>query len=113
MAAPQQDRTPRPPPALISCAQLAVVPELGHCPAGAETVTVDLDFGGAVIDKSSMAGITWPASTLSTAAVQNVPISTIAIATNGSDSAVEHARSVLEAAFPTPFAPMTLREYKS
>ncbi len=102
-----------PPTALITCAQLATVPALGRCSRGAHAVKVLPHFAGGIIDKSSMADVTWPAAHASTAQVQGLPISSIAVGTTGSRAAVEHARSVLEAAFPMPFPPMTLSEFRA
>jgi hypothetical protein len=102
-----------PPDSLMACSQLSTVPALGRCPAGADAVTVQPHFAGGVIDKSSMADVTWPAAHASTAQVQGLPISSIAVGTNGSSAAVEHARTVLEAAFPMPFPPMTLSEFRA
>lgn len=102
-----------PPDSLMTCSQLAAVPALGRCPRGASAVRVEPHFGGGVIDKSSMADFTWPAAHVSIATLQSLPISSVAVGTNGSGAAVEHARTVLESAFPMPFPPMTLSEFRA
>jgi len=104
---------PGPPPTVVSCVDLARAPALGHCAPGAETVQIEPVYGGAVIDKSSMADTTWPPANVSTAELQRRPIASIAVGTNGSAAAVEQARTVLEATYPMPFTPMTLSEYKA
>ncbi|MGX7678849.1 FtsX-like permease family protein [Jatrophihabitans sp. DSM 45814] len=102
-----------PPPSFASCAQLDAIPSLGHCPHGATTVLIAPHFGGAVIDKTSMADSTWPAADISSEQLRSLPIITIAIGTDGSTAAIEHSRTLLEAAFPMPFPPLTLGEYKA
>lgn len=104
-------RTLGPPSMLVSCAQLRAVPSLGRCAGGAAVASIQPGFGGGVIDQSTMADRIWPASDVSLDQLLTLPIITIAVGTDGSTSAVEQARTVLEAAFVTPFPPMTLAEY--
>ena len=101
------------PQEVVSCAQLTGTPALGHCPPGADTVTIMPDFGGSVIDKSSMADTTWPASDVSTAQLQRLSIDAIVVATNGSAAAVEQARTVLDLTYPSRYPPQTLSKYQA
>ncbi len=97
---------------IVSCAEIAHTPGLGHCPDGADTVTVRPDFGGAVIDTSTpMSDTTWPAADVSTAELSNLPVDTIVVGTDGSAAAVEQARTVLEDRYPTNEPPQTLSEH--
>ncbi len=100
-----------PPPQVASCAELAHTPTFGRCPASADTVTIRPDFQTGVIGKSSMSDTTWPAADLSTARLQSLPVSMIVISTDGSTAAVEQARTILQAAYPSVYPPMTLAEY--
>jgi hypothetical protein len=102
-----------PPPQVVSCAELAHAPAFGRCPVSANTVTIMPDFQGAVIDRSSMSDMTWRAADLSTAQLQNLPIDMIVVSTDGSTAAVEQARTVLQAAYPSVYPPMTLAEFKA
>jgi hypothetical protein len=105
-----------PPRLLVSCADVAQTPALGHCPAGVATVTIDLDFGGAVIDQSTpMSDITWPAADVSTAQLSTMLINTIVVSTDGSPAAVERTRTVLERQYPETlaYAPETVAEVKT
>lgn len=98
----------------VSCAQIAHTPALGHCPDGADTVAIDLRFGGGVIDTSTpMSDATWPASDLAAEELSNMAIDTIVVSTDGSTAAVERARTTLDLAYPTPFSPETLAEYEA
>jgi hypothetical protein len=99
---------------VVSCAEIAHTPALGHCPDGADTVAVLPDFGGAVIDTATpMSDTTWPAADVSTAELSNLPVNTIVVGTDGSAAAVEQARTVLEDLYPTNYPPQTLSEHKA
>jgi hypothetical protein len=100
------------PRTVVSCAEVAVVPALGHCPAGAQTVDVRENFGGAVIDTSSMPDTTWPVAAPTIAQLQHLPIYTIVVGTDGSSAAVEQVRTVLDLAYPNSFAAQTVSEIK-
>lgn len=106
-----------PPPLeeLASCAELAKVPALGHCPPGAAAVTINPDFGGSIgLNRTiPMSGHTWSAADVSAMQMQKLPIDTIVVATDGSSSAVEQARTVLERAYPVTIAPQTGTELQA
>jgi hypothetical protein len=91
---------------LVSCDQLAGIPAFGRCPAGAAMALFPADgaFG------KPLAGITWPAASVSAARLDRLPVVAINVATNGTGPAIEQARTVLEAAYPGYDAPTTLGE---
>jgi cell division protein FtsX len=94
--------------ALVSCAQLASAPALGRCPAGAAVAKVpaEFDYFG-----SDLTAITWPAAEVAARRLDGLPLDSLDVVTNGSRSAVEQARTVLENAYPTGVgAPQTLGE---
>ncbi len=99
----------------VSCAQLAGVPALGHCPPGAQTAVIFPDYGGAIVASSRkpMRDTTWPAAQLSVAQVQRLAVDTIVVGTDGSTGAVERARTVLDLNYGETFAPQTLTEFQS
>jgi hypothetical protein len=92
---------PAPAPAgVVSCAQLATVPTLGRCPAGA-TVAAFPESGFEVNGYgTATAGITWPAANVPASRLETLGVDTINVATDGSVPAVERARTVLENAYP-------------
>jgi hypothetical protein len=102
-------------PDVVSCAQLAGVPALGHCPQGADAVTINPDYGGAIVGRSNttMANTTWPVAQLSSAQVQRLPLDSIVVGTDGSAAAVEQARTILDNTYIQTFAAQTLSEYQS
>jgi hypothetical protein len=98
------------PGGLVSCAQLAGIPVLGHCPAGAAVAVFPADgaFGG-----KPLAGITWPAVRMSASRFDSLPVLAINVATSGTVPAVEQARTVLETAYPGYDPPVTLGEQRA
>jgi hypothetical protein len=99
------------PAGLVSCAQLARVAALGRCPAGAATVAFPQFLADAPAGRN-LARITWPAEDVSASQLSGLDLDSIDIATNGSQSAVEQARTALETAnaYPAIGAPLTLGE---
>jgi hypothetical protein len=98
------------PAAVVSCAQLASVPGLGRCPAGAAAAKVPAsltDIGG-----GNLAEFTWPAADVPARRLDGLPLASLDVATNGSQPAIEQARTVLENAYPTGAGspPQTLGE---
>jgi hypothetical protein len=109
---PSGDQETGPVPAgLVSCAQLARVPGLGRCPAGAAAVSFP-EFLDAAPPGKSLARITWPAADVPARQLGRLGLDSIDVATDGSQSAVEQARTALENAkpYPTLSTPLTLAE---
>ena len=106
---------PSPVPAgVVSCAQLATVPALGRCPAGA-TAAAFPEGGFGFGEYNSLfgtdpTGITWPAANVPASRLDTLAVDAINVATNGTVPAVEQARTVLENAhaYPGITAPSTL-----
>ncbi|HEY6279707.1 MAG TPA: FtsX-like permease family protein [Streptosporangiaceae bacterium] len=90
------------PAGVVSCAQLATVPALGRCPAGAATAAFPSDgFNGPLFSADATA-ITWPAANVPATRLDALGVDAINVGTNGSTSAVERARTVLENARAYP-----------
>ena len=98
------------PAGVISCAQLATVPALGRCPAGATAAAFPEDGFDGPLDPTMSAGITWPAVNVPAARLDRLGVDAINVGTNGSVPAVEQARTVLENAhaYHAPGGPSTL-----
>jgi FtsX-like permease family protein len=86
------------PAGVVSCSQLAAVPALGRCPAGASTVAFpETGFGpNGQLDDSAVTAITWPAANVHAARLDSLGVDAINVATNGTTPPVEQARTVLE-----------------
>ena len=96
---------------LVSCVQLARVPNLGRCPAGAAAVSFP-EFLDAFPAGKSLARITWPAADVPARQLGGLRLDSIDVATDGSQSAVEQARTALAdaKAYPSLGTPLTLGE---
>ncbi len=108
---------PGPPPLeqVVSCADLARVPALGHCPPGAEAVSILPDYGGGfgLVPGIPTHDRTWPVADTSAGELRRLPIDTLVVATDGSAAAIERARTVLDLAYPIEFAPLTSGEIQT
>ena len=90
------------PAGVVSCAQLATVPALGRCPAGAATAAFPAaGFNGSLFGTDATA-ITWPAANVPAARLDTLGADAINVGTDGSTKAVEQARTVLENARAYP-----------
>ncbi len=99
------------PAAVVSCTQLASTPGLGRCPAGAAAAKVPAFLTG--IDRGNLADVTWPPADVGARRLDSLPLGSLDVATNGSKSAIEQARTVLENTYPTGTGsppPQTLAE---
>jgi hypothetical protein len=98
------------PAGVVSCAQLATVPALGRCPAGAATAAFPVDGLDGPLDGATSAGITWPAANVPASRLDSLGVDAVNVGTNGSVQAVERARTVLEnaPAYAVPGGPSTL-----
>jgi hypothetical protein len=86
---------------VASCTQLDTTPALGKCHAGATYAALGDDIAFMPVTKSVTvaATITWP-SARPTASLNGLPVQLIAVATNGSTSAIASAETTLDRAYP-------------
>ena len=99
-----------PPDSLAACADLAPLREVGHCAPGAAVAKV---WGGYLAGVNNHgvpdANAVWPASPVTVAELDRLPIGTILVGTDGTTAAIERARTRLEAGYPTiRFPPSTV-----
>ena len=92
------------PAGVVSCAQLATVPALGRCPAGATAAAFPADGFAGPLYGVDATGITWPAANVPATRLDSLGVDAINVATNGTVPAVEQARTVLENAPAYPAA---------
>jgi hypothetical protein len=98
------------PAGVVSCAQLATIPALGRCPAGATAAAFPSDgFNGPLFGTDATA-ITWPAANVAAARLDTLGVDAINVGTDGSTPAVEQARTMLEnaPAYPGVSTPSTI-----
>ena len=100
------------PAGVVSCAQLATVPALGRCPAGAATAEFPADgFNGPLGFNSNVDTYTWPAANVPAAGLPALGVDSINVATNGATATVERARTLLEASvYPTVSPPSSFAD---
>jgi hypothetical protein len=96
--------------ALVSCTDLAALPDLGRCTAGARVAAV---LPWLDPDRQPLHETVWPAAPLSEAELADLPVQSLGVSTDGSRSAVERARTTLGAAFPDRAAPATVAENRA
>jgi FtsX-like permease family len=85
---------------VVSCAQLATVPALGRCRAGAAAAAfpeAGFDgFNSPLFGLPDLSGITWPSVNVPAGRLNSLAVDAVNVATDGSVPAVERARTVLE-----------------
>ena len=98
------------PAGVVSCAQLATVPALGRCPAGATAAAFPSDGFNGPLFGTDATTITWPAANVPATRLDALGVDAINVGTDGSTSAVEQARTVLEnaRAYPAVSTPSTI-----
>jgi hypothetical protein len=108
---PSQSKGIPVPADVVSCAQLAAVPVLGRCPAGATAAAIPAGALGpnGFVGNRGTSGFTWPAANVPASRLDTLGVDAIGAETDGSTAAIEHARTVLETepAYPVLNAPST------
>jgi hypothetical protein len=101
----------------VSCAQLAAVPALGRCPAGATVAAFPVGLADVLFGRQDLSGFTWPAVNLRGTRLDSLGVDAVNVGTDGSVPAVEQARTVLEVTFahaslngPTTLGDLTLKD---
>ncbi len=100
------------PAGVVSCAQLATVPALGRCPAGARAAAFPSDGFNGPLTGTDATTITWPAANVPATRLDTLGVDAINVGTDGSTPAVEQARTVLEnaPAYPAVSTPSTISD---
>ncbi|MEU1599225.1 FtsX-like permease family protein [Streptomyces sp. NPDC005708] len=95
---------------LASCAELAKMPAHSACASGAEAASVPQNYGTFGTYNWERWPTAWPATGISAQSLARLPVQEIVVATNGSTSAIEHARTILANTYPDQDVPRTVRE---
>jgi hypothetical protein len=85
---------------VVACAALAKTPAIGKCAPGATVATIGYFLTNILGSNSHASSTVWPSAHLSVADVARLPVDAVVVATNGSSSSLERARTALERAFP-------------
>jgi FtsX-like permease family len=100
---------------VASCAQLATVPGLGRCPAGATAAAIPAGVSGpnGFFGNQGAGEFTWPAANVPAARLDALGVDALGVETDGATTAIEQARTVLETepAYPVRNAPSTPEDH--
>ncbi|MEU6343335.1 FtsX-like permease family protein [Streptomyces sp. NPDC046977] len=105
-----QGSTTPPVAGLASCAQLATMPAHNTCASGAEAASVAQYFGTFGTYEWEHWPEAWPAAGISAQRLARLPVVEIVVATDGSTTAIERARTILMNAYPGQDVPRTVQE---
>jgi hypothetical protein len=95
---------------LVACDQLASTPAIGTCAPGATVATIGYFLSNLLGHNSHASSTIWPSAHLPVAGVGRLPVAAVVVATNGSPSSLERARTALEQAFPFQGTPVAVEE---
>ena len=91
---------------VVACDQLAKTPAIGTCAPGAIGADIGYFLSSILGHNSHASSTLWPSAHLSAGAIARLPVDALVVATNGSSSAIERARTLLERAFPFQGSPV-------
>jgi hypothetical protein len=97
---------------IASCAELARIPALGRCQAGATSALLPLSgpSEGITSHASNPAHTVLPAGPIPGDRLASLPVSALEVSTDGSAQAIERARTAIEKAYPYGDTPTTIGE---
>jgi len=96
------------PASLVPCTQLARMPVLGRCAPGAAVASFPADVYALAIEQHGrQSAKLWPTAPMSAQRLAAIGVQTIVVATNGSPTAIERARTYLTDSFPGGGVPVT------
>ncbi|MEV0491766.1 FtsX-like permease family protein [Streptomyces atratus] len=105
-----QGSAPPPVAGLASCTELAKMPAHSACASGAEAASVTQNYGSFGTYYWEHWPTAWPAAGISAQRLARLPVQEIVVATNGSTSAIERARTILANTYPDQDVPWTVGE---
>jgi hypothetical protein len=97
----------------VSCRDLDRLPFLGRCAAGATTATISRDLASHRDRPAPGPGNRWPPASVSVSQLAALPVDLLIVGTDGSQSAVETARTLLESTYPGYDLPTTITEFEA
>ena len=94
---------------LVACDELAETPAIGKCAAGATVATIGFFLQPVTGANSHSSSTVWPSAHLPVASLARLPVESVVVATDGSPSSLERARTSLERAFPFHGTPVVVQ----
>ncbi|AGL19964.1 FtsX-like permease family protein [Actinoplanes sp. N902-109] len=102
------------PTAVASCADIARIPGATPCRPGARTAWVSPDLIATADHPWTARYVTgWPAATIDEDRLTGLPAESLVVVTDGTDAAVESARTAVVNAFPTRWGAITEAEWQA
>ena len=98
---------------LMSCGQAAGVPGLGRCATGADVVSIPAHFPLDSTPADAPDASSWPAAPLSSERLQSLPVQSIVVGTDGSETVLERVRTALAVDFPGQRPALTWSEHRA
>ncbi len=95
---------------LASCAQLATTPAFSTCQDGAESATVVPYFAIFGLETPGDWPTHWPTAAISAERLRGLPVISVVVGTDGSDAAIERARTLLATTYSHEEPPYTVGE---
>jgi predicted lysophospholipase L1 biosynthesis ABC-type transport system permease subunit len=95
---------------LMPCAQLAGIPGFGRCDPGQDVASVRPNFA---YEPSDVPYTAWPSAPISSRRVEDLPVQTLVVGTDGTAPVLERVRTVLTIAFPHRDSAATIAERRA
>ena len=93
---------------VVACDQLAKTPAIGKCAPGATVASLGYFLSNLLGHHSHASSTVWPSADLSVAKAARLPVDAVVVATDGSSSSIERARTTLEGVFPFQGTPVAV-----
>jgi hypothetical protein len=93
---------------VVACDQLARTPAIGTCESGATVASIGYFLSRVLGHNSHSATTVWPSADMSVASAARLPVDAVVVATDGSSSSLERARTTLEGLFPFQGTPVAV-----
>ncbi len=96
---------------VVACDQLAKTPAIGKCAPGATVASLGYFLSNLLGHHSHASSTVWPSADLSVAKAARLPVDAVVVATDGSSSSIERARTTLERVFPFQGTPVAVEAF--
>jgi hypothetical protein len=96
---------------VVACDQLAKTPAIGKCAPGATVASLGYFLSNLLGHHSHASSTVWPSADLSVVKAARLPVDAVVVATDGSSSSIERARTVLERVFPFQGTPVAVEAF--
>jgi hypothetical protein len=93
---------------VVACNQLVKTPAIGKCAPGTTNATIGYFWQPVTGANSKSSSTVWSAAHLPTASIARLPVEAVVLATDGSPSSFERARTSLERSFPLRGTPVAV-----